>query len=239
MYYHLDFCIYHLQIQILPRKCLALLTAPINSFPTVNLYPQSTRPRPREVELMIMSLKKCTNWAVNQPVDVAKKLFWALRLFLSSLGWAEENILMPDCYTLIPLYSLCTMFRSTGGYTVTRLQCKVFQINRTNVCHLCSFLSPLNHCVYKIVCNQWAARCGFEEPSFVAEALYATVRCSVKSYYSAPSYQHRSGSGNIFSFSLYPAPWWTAAPVTSINTIQCHAILCLYQINQNQKNQNY
>ena len=42
--------------------------------------------------------------------------------------------------------------------------------------HLCSFLSPLNHCVYKIVCNQWAARCGFEEPSFVAEALYATVR---------------------------------------------------------------
>ena len=104
-------------------------------------------------------------------------------------------------------YSLCTMFRSTGGYTVTRLQCKVFQINRTNVCHLCSFLSPLNHCVYKIVCNQWAARCGFEELSFVAEALYATVRCSVKSYYSAPSYQHRSGSGNIFTFSLDPAPW--------------------------------
>ena len=100
---------------------------------------------------------------------------------------------------LLHSYSLCTMFRSSGGYAVTRLQCKVFQINRTNVCHLCSFLSPLNHCVYKIVCNQWAARCGFEEPSFVAEALYATVR-----------HQHRyldQAAETFFTFSLDPAPW--------------------------------
>ena len=94
-------------------------------------------------------------------------------------------------------------------------------------CHLCSFLSPLNHCVYKIVCNQWAARCGFEEPSFVTEALYATVR-----------HQHRyldQAAETFFTFSLDPAPWWTGAPVTSIIAIQCHAILCLYQINQKQK----
>ena len=101
-----------------------------------------------------MSLKKCTNWAVNQPVDVAKKHFSGL--FLSSLGWAEENILVPDCYTLIPLihYVQCS------GYTVTRLQCKVFQINRINVLASVFLSQPtqslcLQDCVQSVGGQMW------------------------------------------------------------------------------------
>ena len=88
---------------------------------------------------------------------------------------------------LLHSYSLCTMFRSSGGYAVTRLQCKVFQINRPNVCHLCSFLSPLNHCVYKIVCNQWAARCGFEEPSW---QKLSTLQCAISIDQAAATFSH-------------------------------------------------
>ena len=155
MYYHLDFCIYHFQIQIVPRKCLALLTAPINSFPTVNLYPQSTRPRPREVELMIMSLKKCTNWAVNQPVDVAKN--FSVR-HISFFHPSAEPRRIYWCRTVTLLFLLFIM--SSGGYTVTRLQCKVFQINRTNVLSSVFLSQPtqslcLQDCVQSVGGQMW------------------------------------------------------------------------------------
>ena len=101
LYCHLHFCIYHFQIQILPRKCKALLTAPIQLVPYSQLVPPVNSSSSSwgvvddyEFAEMYKLSSQSTGWC-------CKKLFCAPHLFLSSLGWAEENILVPDCYTLI------------------------------------------------------------------------------------------------------------------------------------------